>query len=48
VVDAYVAGLKNVWAITIAGFGTATLIGFLGSWKKILSNESKGIVAGGA
>jgi MFS transporter, DHA2 family, glioxin efflux transporter len=48
VVDAYVAGLKNVWAITIAGFGMATLIGFLGSWKKILSDESKGIVAGGA
>jgi MFS transporter, DHA2 family, glioxin efflux transporter len=48
VVDAYVAGLKYVWAITIAGFGTATLIGFLGSWKKILGDEARGVVAGGA
>lgn len=40
-------GLKAVFAITIAAFGVATVIGFFGSWKKLHSDELKK-AAGGA
>lgn len=35
VIEAYVAGLKAVFAITIAAFGVSTIIGFFGSWKRL-------------
>ncbi|KAJ9484589.1 hypothetical protein VN97_g8774 [Penicillium thymicola] len=47
IVDAYMVGLKAVFAITIAAFGIATVIGFFGSWKKLHSDELKK-AAGGA
>ncbi|KAL3473407.1 major facilitator superfamily domain-containing protein [Aspergillus californicus] len=48
VIDAYVVGLKAVFAIMIAAFGTATLIGgTLGSWKR-LGSETLAKATGGA
>ncbi|KOS43168.1 hypothetical protein ACN38_g5925 [Penicillium nordicum] len=47
VVDAYMVGLRAVFAITIAAFGISTVIGFFGSWKKLHSDELKK-AAGGA
>jgi ABC-type proline/glycine betaine transport system permease subunit len=47
VVDAYMTGLKAVFAITVAAFGVAALVGFLGSWKR-LHGEDLQKVAGGA
>jgi ABC-type proline/glycine betaine transport system permease subunit len=41
VIDAYMVGLKAVFAITIAAFGISTLIGFFGSWKKINSSDAR-------
>ncbi|CAG8199106.1 unnamed protein product [Penicillium nalgiovense] len=46
VVDAYMVGLKAVFAITIAAFGVATVIGFFGSWKKLVTNELKKATGG--
>lgn len=48
VVDAYMLGLKAVFAICIAGFGISTVMGFFGSWKKLHSDELKTTVDGGA
>ncbi|OQE15365.1 hypothetical protein PENFLA_c032G05761 [Penicillium flavigenum] len=48
VVDAYMVGLKAVFAITIAAFGVATVIGFFGSWKKLLTDELKKATGGAA
>ena len=39
VIDAYMTGLRTVFAITIAAFGLAALIGVFGSWKKLHSKE---------
>lgn len=41
VIDAYMTSLKDVFAITIAAFGFATIIGFFGSWRKLQSDELK-------
>ncbi|KAL3472500.1 major facilitator superfamily domain-containing protein [Aspergillus californicus] len=35
VVDAYVTGLRAVFAIMIGGYGVSMIIGFFGSWKKL-------------
>ncbi|KAJ5533855.1 Major facilitator superfamily domain general substrate transporter [Penicillium freii] len=48
IVDAYMVGLKAVFAITIAAFGIATVIGFFGSWKKLHSDELKKAAGGAA
>ncbi|KAJ5245507.1 hypothetical protein N7489_005603 [Penicillium chrysogenum] len=48
VVDAYMVGLKAVFAITIAAFGVATVIGFFGSWKKLPTDELKKATGGAA
>jgi MFS transporter, DHA2 family, glioxin efflux transporter len=45
VVDAYMSGLKSVFAITIAGFGISAFIGFLGSWKRLHGDGLKPTVA---
>ena len=47
VVNAYMDGLKAIFAITVAAYGTATIIGFSGSWKKLHGDELKK-AAGGA
>ncbi|KAL3464830.1 major facilitator superfamily domain-containing protein [Aspergillus heterothallicus] len=47
VIDAYVDGLQAVWVIMIAAFGVSTLIGFLGSWRR-LNGEKLAEAAGGA
>lgn len=47
VVNAYMDSLKAVFAITIAAYGTATIIGFFGSWKKLHGDELNK-AAGGA
>lgn len=41
VIDAYMVGLRAVFAITIAAFGVSTIIGFFGSWKKLHGEELK-------
>ena len=35
VIDAYMSGLKAVFAITIAAYGVATIVGLFGSWQKL-------------
>ncbi|KAL4905579.1 hypothetical protein BDW74DRAFT_185111 [Aspergillus multicolor] len=47
VIDAYMVGLKATFAIMIGAFGIATLLGFLGSWKR-LHGESLAKAPGGA
>ncbi|RDW68861.1 MDR family MFS transporter [Aspergillus mulundensis] len=47
VIDAYMVGLKAIFAIMIGAFGIATLIGFLGSWKR-LHGDSLAKATGGA
>jgi hypothetical protein len=46
VIESYVVGLKAVWAISTAAFAIATLVGTLGSWKK-LPGTAKLVPAGG-
>ncbi|KAJ4859019.1 major facilitator superfamily domain-containing protein [Trichoderma breve] len=48
VIDAYMTSLKDVFAITIAAFGFATIIGFFGSWRKLQSDELKKAAGGPA
>ncbi|KAL4883823.1 major facilitator superfamily-domain-containing protein [Aspergillus karnatakaensis] len=47
VIGGYVDGLKAVWAIAAAAYGVATLVGFMGSWKR-LHGEDLAKAAGGA
>jgi hypothetical protein len=48
VLDAYVDGLKAVFAITVAAYGVATIVGFFGSWKRLHGEELKKATGGGA
>lgn len=48
VVDSYMVGLKAVFAITVGGFGISTLVGFLGSWKKLHADELQKASGGAA
>ncbi|KAH0848459.1 GliA [Fonsecaea pedrosoi] len=48
VIDAYMTGLKAVFAITIAAYGTSTIVGAFGSWKKIDIGDLKKAVGGAA
>jgi ABC-type proline/glycine betaine transport system permease subunit len=48
VIDAYMTGLQAVFAITVAAFGVATLIGFFGSWKRLHSKDMQKITGGAA
>ena len=47
VIDAYISGLQTVFAIAIAAFGTATLLGLLGNWERLDPEKIKK-AAGGA
>jgi ABC-type sulfate transport system permease component len=46
VIDAYMAGLKVVFALTIGAFGLACLIGMCGDWKRLHPKDLKKV--GGA
>ena len=46
VVDAYVTGLKSVFAIAAAGFVVAALIGVFGRWKKLHGRDVKEVEGG--
>jgi hypothetical protein len=46
VIDAYMTGLKAVFATAVAAFGVATLVGFFGSWKKLHSEDMEKAAAG--
>lgn len=48
VIDAYMVGLRAVFAITIAAYGVATLIGFTGSWKRLRADDLSKAVGGAA
>jgi ABC-type proline/glycine betaine transport system permease subunit len=48
VIDAYMTGLKAVFAITVAAFGVATLIGIFGSWKRLHSKDLQKVAGGAA
>ncbi|CAG9978494.1 unnamed protein product [Clonostachys byssicola] len=48
VVDSYMVGLKAVFAITVGGFGISTLVGFLGSWKKLHAEDLQKASGGAA
>lgn len=48
ILDAYVDGLKAVWAICIAAFGIATVIGAFGNWKRIGAEDLKKAQGGAA
>jgi hypothetical protein len=48
VIDAYMVGLKAVFAITVAAFGISTFIGLFGSWKKINSTDLQKATGGAA
>ncbi|KAJ5144414.1 hypothetical protein N7476_004658 [Penicillium atrosanguineum] len=48
IIDAYMVGLKAVFAITTAAFGVATIVGFFGSWKKLHGDELKKATGGAA
>lgn len=48
VIDSYTDGLKAVFAICIAAFGVSTLVGALGSWKKLHGDDLKKATGGAA
>ncbi|EMC92011.1 hypothetical protein BAUCODRAFT_78811 [Baudoinia panamericana UAMH 10762] len=48
VLDAYMTGLKAVFAISIAAYGAATIVGFFGSWKRLPAGELGKLAGGGA
>lgn len=47
-IDAYVAGLKNVFIISTAAFGAATIVGFLGDWSRLDAEKIKKATSGAA
>jgi ABC-type proline/glycine betaine transport system permease subunit len=48
VIDAYMTGLKAVFAITVAAFGVATIVGALGSWKRLHAKDLQKATGGAA
>ncbi|KAH7312554.1 major facilitator superfamily domain-containing protein [Stachybotrys elegans] len=48
VIDGYVEGLQAVFAITLAICGAATLVGFLGNWKRLGASELEKATGGAA
>jgi ABC-type proline/glycine betaine transport system permease subunit len=48
VLDAYMVGLKAVFAITTAAYGISTLVGVFGSWKRLNEEEIKKAAGGAA
>ncbi|KAH0282400.1 MFS general substrate transporter [Aureobasidium namibiae CBS 147.97] len=48
VLDAYMGGLKVVFAITTAAYGVCVLVGSFGSWKRLNEEEIKKAAGGAA
>lgn len=48
VLDAYMVGLKAVFAITTAAYGVCVLVGCFGSWKRLDEGEIKKAAGGAA
>lgn len=48
VLDAYMVGLKAVFAITTAAYGISTIVGAFGSWKRLNEEEIKKAAGGAA
>jgi ABC-type proline/glycine betaine transport system permease subunit len=48
VLDAYMSGLRAVFAIAVGAYGLATLIGMLGDWRKVDAKELQKASGGGA
>jgi hypothetical protein len=48
VLDAYMVGLKAVFAIATAAYGVSTLVGAFGSWKRLDEEEIKKAAGGAA
>ncbi|KAK5011716.1 hypothetical protein LTR28_007255 [Elasticomyces elasticus] len=48
IIDGYISGLKTVFAIAVAAFGTATLLGLLGNWKRLDAEKIKKATGGAA
>ncbi|KAI4848168.1 MFS general substrate transporter [Aureobasidium sp. EXF-8845] len=48
VLDAYMVGLKAVFAITTAAYGVSTLVGAFGDWKRLNEEEIKKAAGGAA
>ncbi|CAD0082658.1 unnamed protein product [Aureobasidium vineae] len=48
VLDAYMVGLKAVFAITTAAYGISAIVGLFGSWKRLNEDEIKQAAGGAA
>jgi hypothetical protein len=48
VLDAYMVGLKVVFAVMTAAYGVSTLVGLFGDWKRLDAEEIKRVAGGGA
>jgi hypothetical protein len=48
VLDAYMVGLKFVFAVMTAAYGVSTLVGLFGDWKRLDAEEIKKAAGGGA
>ena len=48
VLDAYVSGLKAVFAITITAFGISTIVGCFGSWERLNAEKVQKATTGAA
>jgi hypothetical protein len=47
-VDAYMSGLRAIFAIAARAYGFATMIGMLGNWSKINAKEIQKAAVGAA
>ena len=48
VIDAYMVGLQAVFAIAVAAFGVATIVGVFGNWKRLDVGDVKRATGGSA
>lgn len=48
VIDAYMVGLRAVFAIAVAAFAMSSIVGLFGSWKKLHGEELKKSAGGAA
>lgn len=48
VLEAYMSGLRAIFAIAVGAYGLATIIGMFGDWKKIDAKELQKAAGGAA
>lgn len=48
VLEAYMSGLRVIFAIAVGAYGLATIIGMLGDWKRIDAKELQKAAGGAA